>query len=142
MKTVDINEFKSRIKSAILDWGENKVDALFPNKPQVRSIMKNGMNNMLHKVDNSINSYVDNIVLFVGDKDGNIDSDSMVDMAVRMFEEMDYTEFKIGMFGMRVGKGELIVDLPHNIFLDMLVGNLGSVRFTSEDLKEFKNLLN
>ncbi len=142
MKALDINDFKGRIKSAILDWGESKIDALFPNKPQVRSIMKNGMNNMLHKIDNCINSYVDNIILFVGDKDGNIDSDSMVDMAVSIFEEMEQTEFKAGMFDMRVGKGEFIVDLPHNIFLDMLVGSLGSVRFTSEDLKEFKNLLN
>lgn len=142
MRTTDINEFKGRIKMAIIDWGESKIEALFPNKPQVRAIMKNGLNNMLNKIDNNINSYIDNIVLFVGDKDGNIDSDSIVDMAVSMFEEMEHSEFKAGMFGMRVGKGEFIVDLPHNIFLDMLVGNLGSVRFTSEDLKEFKNFLN
>lgn len=142
MKTSDVNEFKGRLKSAILEWGESKIDALFPNKPQVRAIMKNGLNNMLYKVDNSINSYVDNIVLFVGDAKGNIDSDSMVDMAVSMFEEVEQSKFDVGIFGIRAGKGELIIDLPQNIFLDMLVGNLGSVRFTSEDFKEFKNLLN
>lgn len=141
MKTNDINDFKSRLKDAMLSWAEDKIDALFPEKTQTRAIMKNGLNNMMSRIDNSINSYVDNIVLFIGDAEGNLDGDAMVDMAVKMFNEMDNGEYRLGSFNMRVGKGELILYLPHNIFLEMLVGNLGSVRFTSEDLKQFKNFL-
>ena len=142
MKTSDINEFKAHVKNALLDWTENKIDALFPNKPQVRAIIKNGLNNFIVRIDNKVNNYIDNIVLFIADEKGNIDSDSMVDMGIRMFDEMEQGNYSLGFVDMRIGKGEIIIDLPQNIFLDMLVGNHGSVRFTSEDIKEFKNYFN
>lgn len=142
MKTSDINEFKGIMKDAIADWAENKIDALFPSKANTRAIIKKGVNNILARMDSKINGYIDTMVLFLGDAKGNIDSDTMIDMAVSVFEEMDKSEFDLGICGVRVGKGELFVDLPHNMLMDMLVGNLGSVRFSSEDLKEFKNYLN
>lgn len=142
MKTSDINEFKSKVKDALEEWFGSKINALFPNKPQVRAIVKNGVENMMCRVDNQINSYIDNLVLFLGDKEGNIDTDSMVDMAVNIFNEMEEINLDLGMIRIRTKKGELFVDLPDNIFLNMLVGNLGSVRFTSEDFKELKNYLN
>lgn len=142
MKVSDINVFKDKVKNSLISWANNKVDILFPNKPQVRAIVKNGICNIMWRVDKDINSYIDNLVLFLGDKDGNVDTDSMVDMAVNIFNEMEESNLDLGMVSIRTNRGELFIDLPNNIFLNMLVGNLGSVRLTSEDFKELKNYLN
>lgn len=142
MKVSDINVFKDKVKNSLISWANNKVDILFPNKPQVRAIVKNGICNIMWRVDKDINSYIDNLVLFLGDKDGNVDTDSMVDMAVNIFNEMEESSLDLGMVSIRTNRGELFIDLPNNIFLNMLVGNLGSVRLTSEDFKELKNYLN
>jgi hypothetical protein len=56
--------------------------------------------------------------------------------------EVEESSLDLGMVSIRTNRGELFIDLPNNIFLNMLVGNLGSVRLTSEDFKELKNYLN
>jgi hypothetical protein len=142
MKVSDVNMFQEKVKDSLKAWANNKIDILFPNKPQVRAIVKNGISNIMCRVNDNINSYIDNLVLFLGDKDGNVDTDSMVDMAVNIFNEMEESSLDLGMVSIRTNRGELFIDLPNNIFLNMLVGNLGSVRLTSEDFKELKNYLN
>ena len=42
---------------------------------------------------------------------------------------------------MTIGKGEVAIEMPKNIFFDMLVG-CSKIRFTSNDINEFKNLFN
>lgn len=142
MKVSDVSMFQEKVKDSLKAWANNKIDILFPNKPQVRAIVKNGISNIMCRVNDNINSYIDNLVLFLGDKDGNVDTDSMVDMAVNIFNEMEESSLDLGMVSIRTNRGELFIDLPNNIFLNMLVGNLGSVRLTSEDFKELKNYLN
>lgn len=142
MKVSDVSMFQEKVKDSLKAWANNKIDILFPDKPQVRAIVKNGISNIMCRVNDNINSYIDNLVLFLGDKDGNVDTDSMVDMAVNIFNEMEESSLDLGMVRIRTNRGELFIDLPNNIFLNMLVGNLGSVRLTSEDFKELKNYLN
>lgn len=142
MKVSDVSMFQEKVKDSLKAWANNKIDILFPNKPQVRAIVKNGISNIMCRVNDNINSYIDNLVLFLGDKDGNVDTDSMVDMAVNIFNEMEESSLDLGMVSIRTNRGELFIDLPNNIFLNMLVGNLGSVRLTSEDFKELKDYLN
>lgn len=104
--------------------------------------MKRGVNNWLEREDERINNVVDNSLLFVADKDGNVDVDTVVDDLVDMFKQMEVQEKKLGMFNLSYGKGEVILKIPHNVFLDMLFGDLGQIRLTSEDLLEIKSLLN
>ena len=79
--------------------------------------------------------------LFVADKQGVVDSDVMIDTLCNLFKEMEERKYPMGMVDVTIGKGQLVIDLPHNLFLEMLVGDLGKVKFTTEDIKEFKNLL-
>ena len=55
MKVSDINVFKDKVKNSLISWANNKVDILFPNKPQVRAIVKNGICNIMWRVDKDIN---------------------------------------------------------------------------------------
>ena len=142
MKKEDLNLFKGEIKDAIQQWGDGKIDALFPQKAATKSFFKNALNNLLSKEDLKINRWLDAAFLFIADKNGTIDSDVMIDTVNSLFKEMDVKEYDFGMVHVVIGKGEAIIGFPRNILFDMLVGNLGSVKFTSEDIGELKDFLN
>lgn len=141
MKTTDVNQFKGEMKVALQTWAESKVDELFASKPSARVFMKNGINNLMGRFDDKINRYIDTFFLFAADQSGTIDSDVMIDTIANLFKEMDERRYPMGMVDVTVGRGELTVELPHNLFLEMLVGDLGRVKFTTEDIKDFKNYL-
>lgn len=141
MRIEDVNQFKGQLKSAMQSWAESKVDELFANRPSARVFMKNAVNNLMNRWDSKINSYVDTMFVFVADKDGIVDSDHMIDTLANLFKEMDERKYPMGMVDVTVGKGQLLIELPHNLFLEMLVGDLEKVTFTTEDIKDFKNLL-
>lgn len=141
MKIEDVNQFKGELKSAFQQWGESKINELFADRAAARTFMKNGLNNMMHRFDNKVNSYIDTFFLFVADESGTVDSDTMIDTLAGLFKEMKERKYPFGMVDVTVGNGQLSIDLPHNIFLEMLVGDLGKVKFTTEDIKDFKNYL-
>lgn len=140
MRIEDVNRFKGEIKTAFQAWGESKIDELFPNSAMGRTFAKNGLNNAMNRYDMNLNEGIENLFMFVS-KDGIVDTDTMIDGIAQLFKEMKPSEYDMGGFHLSVGNGELAVDLPRNIFLDMLVGT-SRLRFTSEDILEFKNLLN
>lgn len=140
MRIEDVNRFKGEIKTAFQTWGESKIDELFPNSAMGRSFAKNGLNNAMERYDSKLNEAIETIFMFVS-SNGSVDTDSMVDNMVQMFKEVKPNEYDMGGFHLKVGNGELAVELPRNIFIDMFVGT-SRLRFTSEDIMEFKNLLN
>lgn len=139
MRTNDINAFKGEVKNAVHEWLGHKVDQMFPNKPQIRVVAKNAINNGMNRIDDKINGYVDTFFLLFGDESGTIDSTTLVDGAAGLLDEMDSSEFAIGPFKAVVGKGEVAVHFPHNAFIGMFAGELGGIKFTSRDIKEMKN---
>lgn len=82
------------------------------------------------------------MMLFVSDKNGGIDSDLLINDAVDMFKMMDKQQMQFGAFSLEYGKGEILISIPHNPWLDLIFGDLGQVRLTADDLLEIKNLLN
>lgn len=139
MKATDINQFKGDLKTAIQSWGNSKIDELFKNSIS-RTFAKNGLNNMLNRYDASMNKGIDMLWMFIADENGVVDSDVLVDNVIAMLKEMDLKEYNIMGLNMIVGKGEVAIEMPNNIFFDMLVG-CSKIRFTSNDINEFKNLL-
>jgi hypothetical protein len=143
MKTADLNKVKGDIKTAMQDWANSKIDELFPGKATAKQFMKNGVNNLMNRYDQHMNEYIDKFFMFVADEKGEIDSDVMVDTVVGIFKEIDpIQQYHLGMVDVTVGKGELGIHLPDNMFLNMLVGSKGVIKFTADDILDFKNLLN
>lgn len=141
MKIEDVNQFKGVVKTALQDWGNAKIEEMLPKKPAPKAFLKNGLNNILTRYDADINKWVDNIFLFVADENGVIDSDTMVDSLVGVFKEMPKKEYSFGSIGIMAGAGEVTICFPHNFLMDMLVGDMGSVKITTEDILDFKNLI-
>lgn len=132
------------LKVAVKDWANGKIDELAAGRPKLKAAsvyLKRGLDNWMEREDKRINSMVDGIALFVADKDGNIDTDTLIDDAVAMFKEMDVNFSEIGMFGIEYGKGVITVNIPHNLLLDMIFGDLGQIRITADDLLEIKQMI-
>ena len=140
MRIEDVNKFKGEIKSAFQTWGESKIDELFPNSAMGRTFAKNGLNNAMNKFDASLNNGIESLFMFVS-KDGVVDTDTMIDGLSQLLKEMKSSDYQLGGFRLSIGGGEIGIEMPKNILLDMLVG-VSKLRFTTEDINEFKNILN
>ena len=140
MKYADIAEFTGKCKTAVQQWGERKIDELFPGKPQLRALAKRGFDNILTRYDAKINKTIDTAMLFIADDKGNIDSDVVVDHLVSLFQEMDVQKYDVWGLDLAVGKGAITIEFPHNIMYDMLFGNLGKVKLTADDILELKDM--
>lgn len=132
------------LKAAVRKWAYGKIDELAADRPRLKAAsvyLKRGLSNYMEREDKRFNSMVDSLTLFVADKDGKIDTDMLIDDAVTMFKEMDVAYAEIGSFGIEYGKGAVTINIPHNVFLDMIFGDLGQIRITAEDLLEIKQLM-
>lgn len=141
MRVSDINAFKGQFKDAALKWVGSLVDQMLPNKVAARTLFKNAIGNAMARLDGKVNQMVDTALMVFGDADGVIDTDSTIDLLCDMLKEMPQKEYSFGMVGLKAGKGEVFIEFPHNIFSDLLVGNLGGVKFSTEDIKQLKNYL-
>lgn len=141
MKYTDMAQFTGKCKTAVQQWADKKIDELFPYKPQLRVFAKRGVDNILTRYDTRINKALDTAMLFVADGNGCIDSDVMVDTVVALFNEMEVQKYTVWGMDVGVGRGAVTINFPHNMVFDMLLGNLGQVKFTADDFLELKDLL-
>lgn len=141
MKTSDVNAFKGQLKDAMVEWTSSMIDQMLPNKVAARTLFKNAVGNVMCRLDNKVNSLVDTAFLMFGDSNGVIDTDTTIDLLCGMLEEMKLTEYPLGFAGITVGQGEIRLQFPHNIFSDLIVGDVGGVKITTADIKQLKNYL-
>ena len=141
MKASDVNAFKGQFKDAVVSWAGSMVDQMLPNKVAARTLFKNAIGNVVNRFDEKVNQLVDSAFLVFGDSSGVIDTDTTIDMLCDMLNEMKSTDYSLGFVNMTIGQGEIKVQFPHNIFSDLIVGDLGGVKFTSADIKQLKNYL-
>lgn len=141
MVTKDINEFKGNIKDAITSWAGDKIDQLLPNRVASRAILKNAMNNYLNRYSEEVDKGVDTLFLLLGDREGNINSDTMIDTICSMLDEMTPKSYGLGPFSATIGRGVIDIHFPNSFFSELVAGDIGGVKITSSDLKQIKNLL-
>lgn len=140
----DINLLKGDIKTALMQWSESKLNSLCMSHPQLKPMsvyLRRGLTNYIDRIDDKVDSAVDMLLLFVADKDGKIDTDTLINDAVEMFKLSDVHQSNIGIFDVTYGAGEILLTMPHNPLLDIFFGNLGQIKLTAEDLLEMKNFL-
>ena len=141
MKVSDVNAFKGQFKDAALNWAGSLVDQMLPNKVAARTLVKNAIGNMMARLDGKINQMVDTAFIVFGDANGEVDTDSTIDLLCDMLKEMPQKEYSFGFISAKVGKGDIFIEFPHNIFSDLLVGDLGGVKFSTDDIKQLKDYL-
>lgn len=139
----EICNFKKDLKCNIKKWAEGKITSLCADRPKLKPAsvyLKRGLNNWLDREDARIDNMVDNVLLFVTDENGNIDTDVIMTDLIAMFKEMDVQQAVVGSFLVEYGKGEIVVHIPHHPLLDLIFNDLGQVKITSEDIWEIKDM--
>lgn len=142
MKTKDISQFKGMAMNAVEKWADGMIDKMFPGRPETRTMMKNYASNWLSQREQDIDQGIEQAFLFLGDKEGNIDSDSVVDMVCGLFDEMQDMDFNFGKFAAKVGKGQIRLEFPDGIISRLMFGDLKGVRITNDDIREIKRFFN
>lgn len=137
----DVNALKGRLKNALVDWSGSLIDQVLPNRVTARTLAKNALGNAIARFDGNVNQMVDTVFLIFGDESGSIDTDSTIDLLCDMLDEMPKKDYDLGMIKANVGNGEIVIKLPDSIFSDLIVGDLGGVKITCEDIKGLKNYL-
>lgn len=140
----EFEKFSADIKKSVKMWGEKKIDELCAKHPRMQAAsvyLKRGLSNWLDREEAQVDDMVSTLALFAADKEGKIDIGSFVDDAVSVFREMDVNYTKFGAFGIEYGKGAVTINIPRNVLLDMIFGDLGQIKITAEDLLEIKSLI-
>ena len=136
MKASDVNAFKGKFKDAIVGWAGSMVDQMLPNKVTARTLFKNAIGNAVNRFDGKVNQLVDSAFLVFGDSEGVVDTDTTIDLLCGMLDEMKPTDYSLGFINATIGQGEVKIQFPHNIFSDLLVGDLGGVKFSTNEIKQ------
>lgn len=140
MKTADINALKGKTKDALLAWIGGQIDQMLPNRATARTFLKNAAGNLLAKYERKIDQGIDAAFLMVGDAQGNIDTDSLVDIVCDMLKEMQPTDYSVGPIAATVGRGEICLRFPEGILCDLIAGGLGGAKITTADIQQIKTL--
>lgn len=140
MKTADINALKGKTKDAFLAWIGGQIDQMLPNRATARTFLKNAAGNLLAKYERKIDQGIDAAFLMVGDAQGNIDTDSLVDIVCDMLKEMQPTDYSVGPIAATVGRGEICLRFPEGILCDLIAGGLGGAKITTADIQQIKTL--
>lgn len=140
----EVAQFATKFKHALQQWGNTKIDELTASRPRLKAAsvyLKRGLGNYLEREAESVKEMVGNLALFIADKDGKINVDSVFADVMTMFKEMDTNYSDVGGFGIEYGKGEVNIHIPRNVLYDMIFGDLGHIKITAADLLELKNLI-
>lgn len=141
MKYKDLAKMKGALKDCVSEWVNGKIDVIFPSQVTTRTFLKRGFANWIKREDLKLNKWMDTAFLFLASED-EIDSDSMVDVLLDMFDEMKKQTYPTSFADFEIGGGEVVIRLPHNFFIDILTGGTDTFKFGREDFEELKDLLN
>lgn len=142
-----VSEFKEEFISSIEDWADSRIDGLADQNPRLSTTsiyLKNGVHNYLAQQSDEINSFIDSMMLCVGDGTGNIDVETVFNDILSMFNNMEELpfdfEFLQGTLQGTIGKGLIRIELPNNMFTKLLFGDTHAIRITGEDIIELKKM--
>lgn len=141
---MNIPTLKEKFLSSIDMWLESRIDDMLTDNPALRIpsvYIKRGCHNILHKYKDKVGDGIDNATLFLADEDGNIDTNTLFSDAMELFKGMDKTTFDMGILKGAIGEGKVSIELPENIFTNIIFGNNKTITFDEDDFLELKNLL-
>lgn len=137
-------ELKDKLTEGIEKWMTGRIDdftAEYPTLKPIAKYLKRGVVNMAAKEDARMTDFVEGMMLFIADKDGNYDMGMLFDDALSMLQTMPETPFDMGLLHGTMGGGVIRIMLPDNPIASLFMGNMGAIKITEDDFKELKTIL-
>lgn len=141
---MNIPTFKEKVLSSLDTWLERRVDDMVSENPTLAlpsTYIKRGCHNIIHKYEGKLSEGIDNASLFFADEEGNINTSTLFEDAMSLFESMEESTFDVGILRGSIGKGKIAITLPDNILMNVIFGNKKTLTFDKDDFLELKNLL-
>ncbi len=141
--TKPVSEFKKEFIASIEDWAGSRIDSLTSQNPRLKTTsiyLKNGVHNYLIRQSDKIDSFIDSMMLFVGDGTGNIDVETVFNDILSMFNNMEELPFDFEFLQGTIGKGLIRIELPDNMFTKLLFGDTHALRIIGEDIIDLKKM--
>ena len=135
---MNIRELKEKLPVAVERWAEERIDALATERPEMAvaaTYMKRGARNIVAAYGGRMAGHLDAAALFLADKDGNVDAETVLEDAVQMLKVMPETAFKVGVLDGSIGGGRIRIGLPDNILSTLLLGERKTIAFGEEDIR-------
>lgn len=142
---MNIAELKEKIGESADFWIEQRIDDLVAKNPRLQAVsvyMKRGAKNYFAREKDRLMKMLDGAEIFLADKNGNVNMETVMDDAIKLFETMDEIPFDLGFVDGSIGKGKVKIKLPDNNFLVRLFfGDDEAIVISSNDFKELKQLI-
>ena len=141
---MNVTELKEKLLTSLDLWADARISDMVKENPAlaIPSVyMKRAAHNVIAKNKENWGKSIDNATLFIADKDGNIDADTIFSDLMQMLENISNYEFDLGFIKGRIDGGALAIDLPDNIITTILFGSKKSISFTKDDFEELKSLI-
>lgn len=103
--------------------------------------MKRAAHNIIAREKGKWDRQMDNLALFLGDENGEINADTIFQDMTQMLKAIEDYHFDLGIAKGHVNDGTIFIDLPDNIFTSLLFGSKKSIGIGESDLVELKNLI-
>lgn len=141
---MNVTELKEKLLTSLDLWADARISDMVKENPAlvIPSVyMKRAAHNVIAKNKENWGKSIDNATLFIADKDGNIDADTIFSDLMQMLENISNYEFDLGFIKGRINDGAVSIDLPDNIITTILFGSKKSISFTKSDFEELKSLI-
>lgn len=132
-------EWIGKVKESIQTWIDSKIDEVFSNAV-IRRNAKRFAHNWIEDKDYEINMWLDKVRLFGLDKDGNIDTDLIIDEVCELGKEIDYTTEIMG-YTIEISGGKISLMIPDTFVNNLIFGNKECIRMNIDEIKELKELM-
>lgn len=141
---MNIPTLQKKLMQHLPQWIDNRIDSLVANHPAmvvVSAYLKRGAHNYLALNKERIGSAISQAGIFVADEQGDVNISTLFDDLKSMFESLPLYPFDLGFVHGTIGKGEIRLSLPDNLFCNILFGNVQTVSIKADDFLVLRDIL-
>lgn len=140
-----VEEIKGKLHPVITEWLESRVAMLRQSNPNIDPIRANYINkylrNFVTKSADKIDGMVDNLIMFAGDENGNIDVDTLLDDAISIIKSGKPSVVGWGPVSVRMGGGTILRMEIDNPIMSFVFGGTTAINIGDADVKDFARML-
>ena len=133
----------ANIKQQIVEvgskWITEQVDIAVEHNPRLVYISKRLKDGLCNTLANKIDK-IDPYLPYITDENGEFNIKSISEELLNAFSEMPIRDYEVMGLNMQVGKGQVVVMFPDNIFTNLLLDN-NKLLIERADIQELINMI-
>lgn len=135
---------KKRVADALEEWALSVVDSFTSGSPKLTMAgvyIKNGIRNYRKMKEVEIDKMIDDVALFIADKDGEVNFDKVMSDLGQFVDDTQEMSMELGALSATIGNGAIKIHLPNNVFTRMVFGDHNAIVLKEADFRALKALM-